>query len=111
MTAPFPAAQFLDGVAADLRAALADLDRREAALGDPASAADSARACASALDRLEGSLSGWQGMLGDMAERVRAAQDDLTTLDADLKRSLAAFAAARKYLQGSDREAASGFGS
>ena len=111
MTAPFPAARFLDGVAADLRATQAALDRREADLGELPAAADREGAWKNALDRLEGSLSGWQGILGDMAERVRAAQDDLAALDADLRRSLAAFAAARKYLQGTDREAASGSGS
>ena len=36
-----------------------------------------------------------------MADRVRAAQDELAALDTDLRRSLDAFAAARKHLQGS----------
>ena len=55
---------------------------------------------ATALGRLEENLTGWQSMLGDMAERVRAAQDDLAALDADLRRSLDAFSTARKHLQG-----------
>ena len=38
-------------------------------------------------------------ILADVAEKVREAQDDLTGLDTDLKRSLDAFAAARKHLQ------------
>ena len=42
-----------------------------------------------------------------MADQVRAAQDELAGLDADLRRSLDAFATARKHLQG---EAASGPG-
>jgi hypothetical protein len=111
MTEPATSTQFLDAVAADLRVALEDLDRREAAFGDMTVTPERDRAWTAALERLEGNLTDWQGILGDMAERVRVAQGDLNALDADLKRSLAAFSAARKYLQGSDREAASGFGS
>ena len=92
-----PSAEFLDEVAASVRAALDALDRHEA---DLAPLPEPDRAWAGALGRLEENLSGWQTMLGDMAERVRAAQDDLSELDADLKRSLDAFAAARKHLQG-----------
>ena len=101
-----PSAEFLDTVAASVRDALAALDRHEASLGEPpAPVGGRERVYAGALGRLEESLSGWQAILGDMAERVRAAQDDLAALDADLRRSLDAFAAARKHLQG---EAASG---
>ena len=52
------------------------------------------------VDRLEGNLSGWQTILGDMADRVRVAHEDLAGLDADLNRALASFTAARKFLQG-----------
>jgi hypothetical protein len=101
-----PSAEFLDSVAASLRDALAGLDRHEAALADSSvPAADPSPIRAGALGRLEASLGGWQAILGDMAERVRAAQDDLAALDADLRRSLGTFATARKHLQG---EAASG---
>ena len=101
-----PSAEFLDSVAGSVRDALAALDRHEASLADlPAPPPERQRAYAAALGRLEESLAGWQAMLGDMAERVRSAQDELTGLDADLRRSLDAFATARKQLQG---EAASG---
>lgn len=96
-----PSAEFLDTVSASVRDALAALDRHESALGElPAPTADTDRASAGALGRLEENLAGWQAILGDMAEKVRAAQDDLATLDADLRRSLDAFATARKHLQG-----------
>jgi hypothetical protein len=94
-----PSAEFLDGVLASVRGALTALERQEPALLEPAPQ-DRGRAWAAALGRLEGNLDGWQGILGEMAEKVRAAQDELAALDADLKRSLDAFAAARKHLQG-----------
>lgn len=97
-----PSAEFLATVADSVRAALAALDRHEASLTEPPA---TGQTHAIALGRLEENLTGWQAMLGDMAERVRQAQDDLAALDADLRRSLGAFAAARKHLQG---EAASG---
>ncbi|HKB01314.1 MAG TPA: hypothetical protein VKD90_03800 [Gemmataceae bacterium] len=97
----FPkSAEFLDGVLASVREALAALECDEIGRGDLAVTPDRERAWATAIGRLEGSLDGWQGMLGEMAEKVRAAQDDLVALDSDLKRSLDAFAAARKHLQG-----------
>jgi hypothetical protein len=94
-----PSAEFLDTVAASVRDALAAVDRHEAAL-DEEPVPSGGQAHGVALGRLEQNLSGWQVILGDMAERVRAAQDDLAALDADLRRSLDAFAAARKHLQG-----------
>ena len=95
-----PSAEFLDSVAGSVRDALAALDRHEATLADlPAPAADRQQTYAGALGRLEESLAGWQAILGDMAERVRTAQDELAGLDADLRRSLDAFATARKHLQ------------
>jgi hypothetical protein len=93
-------AEFLDGVLDSVRDALAALDGHELGQADPAVTSDRDRAWAAALSRLEGNLDGWQGMLGEMADKVRAAQEDLAALDADLKRSLDAFAAARKHLQG-----------
>jgi hypothetical protein len=93
--------EFLDGVLADVRAALAALDDREAALPDATpDGPESGAARAAALGRLEVNLDGWQGILGEMAEKVHAAHEELAALDADLKRSLDAFAAARKHLQG-----------
>ena len=103
-----PSAEFLDSVTASVRDALAALDRHESVLGElPAPTADTHRASAGALVRLEENLAGWQAILGDMAEKVRTVQDDLAALDADLRRSLDAFATARKHLQG---EAAGGSG-
>jgi hypothetical protein len=96
-----PSAEFLDTVAASVRDALAALDRHEASLIEqPMSTGEPQHAYARSLGRLEENLSGWQGILGDMADRVRAAQDELSTLDADLRRSLDVFATARKHLQG-----------
>ena len=97
----FPrSAEFLDGVLASVRDALAALDRHDTGQTGLTSDPSRERTWATALGRLEGNLDGWEGMLGEMAEKVRSAQDDLTALDADLKRSLDAFAAARKHLQG-----------
>jgi hypothetical protein len=108
MPEPSPSAEFLDSVAGNVRDALAALDRHQASLADlPVPLRDRQRAYAGALGRLEESLAGWQAMLGDMAERVREAQEELTGLDADLRRSLDAFSTARKHLQG---EAAGGPG-
>jgi hypothetical protein len=99
MPEPSPSAEFLDTVTDSVRDALAALDRHEAALPEPAPPAGG-QAHAAALGRLEQNLAGWQAILGDMAERVRAAQAELAALDADLRRSLDTFAAARKHLQG-----------
>ena len=96
-----PSADFLDTVAASVRDALAALDRHESSLAAADPPADRQQTYAGALGRLEEDLAGWQAILGDMAERVRATQDELTGLDADLRRSLDAFATARKHLQGS----------
>jgi hypothetical protein len=103
-----PSAHFVDEVAASVRAALADLDRRESAFR-----ADSfsERLPDRARGRLEGNLSDWQQFLSAAAESVRTTQDDLTALDAELKQSLAAFAAARKYLQGACDQAGAAPGS
>jgi len=101
MPEPSPSAEFLDDVSASVREALAELDRHEASLADVPAAQNGDQAYAGALGRLEENLAGWQTMLGDMAERVRTTQDELASLDADLKQSLDAFAAARKYLEGS----------
>jgi hypothetical protein len=91
-----PSAEFLDSVSASVRDALAALDAHEAMLETPTGEQNHA----GALGRLEENLAGWQTMLGDMADRVRMTQDELATLDADLKQSLDAFATARKHLQG-----------
>jgi hypothetical protein len=111
MTDLYTSAQFLHGVAVGVRDALAALDRQEAALDESFATPTPHQSWAESLGRLEDTLTGWQGILGDVAERVRAAQDDLAALDADLKRSLNAFATARKHLQGSGREAGGGSGS
>ena len=96
-----PSTEFLDAVATSVRDALAALDQHEARLlSGPTSGGERQNEYAGALSRLEQNLIGWQSILGDMAERVRAAQDDLASLDADLRRSLDAFATARKHLQG-----------
>jgi hypothetical protein len=97
-----PSAEFLDTVAMSVRDALAALDRHEAPLDDPPDRAGGReQTYAGSLGRLEENLAGWQAILGDMAERVRAAQDELAGLDTDLRRSLDAFATARKHLQSS----------
>ncbi len=101
MAEPSPTAEFLDSVAAAVRDALAALDQNGPAHDDVLTpSGNRQQTYAGALGQLEENLSGWQAILGDMAERVRVAQDELGTLDADLRRSLDAFAAARKHLQG-----------
>jgi hypothetical protein len=94
-----PSARFLEEVEAGVRDALADLDRHAAAFAERPVSSAPERAWHDALERLEGNLHGWQSILAQVAERVREAQGDLTGLDSDLKRSLDAFAAARKHLQ------------
>ncbi len=107
MTPLSASAEFLEGVVASVRDALGVLDRAESECAEPpADGPDRNRAMASALDRLESNLAGWQGILGTMAEEVRASQDDLATLDADLRQSLDAFVAFRKHIQGAGPEAA-----
>ena len=99
-TVESPSARFVDEVASSVRDALAALDRHESALAiSPGLATNREAIWSAALGRLEENLGGWQTILTDMADRVRVAQDDLTSLDADLKSSLDAFAMARKYLQ------------
>jgi hypothetical protein len=101
MPEPSQSAAFLDEVTASLRESLAALERHEGSLDEsPAPVPGREQTWAGALGRLEENLVGWQALLGDMAERVRTAQVDLAGLDSDLRRSLDAFAAARKYLQG-----------
>lgn len=103
-----PSTEFLNDVEQAVRDALTALDRNEALLLNQASTAPQAeKTWGLALNRLEENLAGWRSILGDMADHVRTAQEDLTGLDSDLKRSLDAFAAARKHLQG---EAANGSG-
>ena len=94
-----PSARFAAAVETAVRDALAALGRHEAAFADAVPpVAD--RGWAAAVGRLEENLSGWQTILGDMADRVRVAHEDLAALDADLNRALASFTAARKFLQG-----------
>ena len=96
-----PSAEFLDGISATVRTTLDALVRQE---NDLAAASGSAsnhdELWSAALARLEDNLGHWQTILDSMADAVRTAQDDLAVLDADLNRSLDAFAAARKHLQG-----------
>jgi hypothetical protein len=94
-----PSAQFVAAVEASVRAALDALTRHESEFAATAPAAREHRWHA-VVDRLVGNLSGWQTILGDMADRVRVAHEDLAGLDADLNRALASFTAARKFLQG-----------
>ena len=90
----------MDDVAASVAAALAELDRHESRFtAPPTETPANGTAAQDALVRLEGNLAGWQGILVEMADRVRVAQDELGVLDTDLKRWLDAFAAARKHLQ------------
>lgn len=100
MTELSTSVDFLDGVAASVQAALVVLDRQEAALAElPAAGTDGERVGADALARLELNLSGWQEILGTMAESVRSAQEELIALDSELRRSLDVVAVTRKYLQ------------
>jgi hypothetical protein len=93
-----PSLQFMDDVAASVAAAVAELDHHESALAASRTPRGET-ASLDALSRLEGNLAGWQGILVEMADKVRVAQDELAVLDTDLKRWLDAFAAARKHLQ------------
>ena len=95
-----PSTRFVDEAIASVRSAIEFLDRHEAALTiSPEVTTHREAVWATALGRLEENLGGWQTILADMSDRVRIAQDDLTSLDGDLKSSLDVFAATRKYLQ------------
>lgn len=54
------------------------------------------------LNQLEGNLTNWQRLLGDAGEHVRQATDELNDLDRELRKTVSAFATARKHLQGGD---------
>jgi hypothetical protein len=95
-----PSLQFMDDVAVSVAAALVELDRHESSFAAGRSETPAIGTVSlDALARLEGNLAGWQGILVEMADKVRIAQDELAVLDTDLKRWLVAFAAARKHLQ------------
>ena len=95
-----PSARFVAAVETTVRATLDDLNRHESEFVRAVEPAHREHGWNTAVDRLEGNLSGWQTILGDMADRVRVAHEDLAALDADLNRALASFTAARKFLQG-----------
>jgi hypothetical protein len=92
--------QVVDEIASSVATALAAHERRESSQNAVLSASvRSERIAAEAVSRLEDSLAVWRGILSDVADRVRSAHDDLAALDANLRQSLDAFAAARKHLQ------------
>lgn len=91
-------AQSVAEVEAQVRQALANLSRIEAE-SEVNSAPPNARP--SVLDRLQSGLTGWETILSNMAERARLVQEELSSLDVDLNRSLDTFVTARKHLQGS----------
>lgn len=96
-----PSAGFVAAVETAVRTALDDLTRHESAFAQSVPpAADREHGWAAAVNRLEENLTGWQALLGGMADRARVAHEDLAGLDADLNRALDAFTAARKHLQG-----------
>ena len=85
---------------------MAALDRDELLMNQPTATPTAGKTWEAALNRLEENLAGWRAILGDMADHVRTAQEDLTGLDSDLSVARC-LRAARKHLQG---EAASGSG-
>lgn len=105
-SAPFVSAEFVDGISHSIQAALDSLFQHENALAQlsPMSS-DPERAWSSSLAKLESTVAEWQAILDAMGEQVRSAQESLADLDGDLNRSLGAFAAARKHLQGDSSEA------
>ena len=91
--------ELLDEAGAAVSLALAEVERQErlfAQLPEPSVAG----IWQDSLDQLEGNLSRWQHLLGDAGEHVRQATDELNALDRELRKTVSAFAAARKYLQG-----------
>ncbi len=92
--------EFVDQVESELRSALDSLNRHQVEFEATTPVlGERDRAWDATFGRLEGNLTEWQSLLGDMADRARLAQDELNALDVDLNQSLTAFAAARKYLQ------------
>ena len=95
-----PSASVVDEIASSVAAALAALERSESSQNVALSASvRSERIAADAIGRLEDSLAAWRGILTEVADKASSAHDDLAVLDADLRQSLDAFAAARKHLQ------------
>ena len=94
---PSPSLEFLNGISKSLQIALNDLFHHEERLDSML--ATQINHEGPAIHRLEGNLSAWQGILAEMADEVRLAQDGLELLDADLQQALNSFTTARKHLQ------------
>jgi len=92
-----PSLEFLNGISKSLQIALNDLFHHEERLDSILATQGTSGELA--IDRLEGNLSAWQGILAGMADEVRLAQDGLEVLDADLQQALNSFTTARKHLQ------------
>jgi hypothetical protein len=97
--------EFVDAVSGSILAALDTLFQHENALAEISSPSSAERAWTNSLAKLEATVGGWQAILDEMGEQVRTEHESLAVLDTDLNRSLAAFAAARKHLQGQANEA------
>lgn len=92
-----PSLEFLEGVSRSIQDALNDLFQHEEKLDSILTEQTTREEMA--IQRLEGNLSAWQGILAEMADQVRLAQDGLEVLDADLRQALNSFTTARKHLQ------------
>ena len=91
--------ELLDEAGSAVTFALAEVERQErlfAQLPEPSVAG----IWQDSLDQLETHLSRWQHLLGGAGEQVRQATEELNLLDRELRKTVSAFAAARKYLQG-----------
>ncbi len=103
---PLLSAEFVDGIGQFIQASLDSLFQHESALAQLSpSSPEPERIGTNSLSNLESTIAGWQSILDGMGEQVRNAQESLALLEIDLNRSLGAFAAARKYLQGESGEA------
>lgn len=94
-------AQLLDEASKSVLHALIEVERQERFFGQLPEP-NISRIWQESLDALEINLNRWQEGLTDVSEHVRQATDDLNDLDRELKKTMATFVAARKYLQGTD---------
>lgn len=90
--------QLLDDADAAVKIALVEAERHERAFADLPDTSV-VKVWQESLNQLEGNLSRWQLLLGDVGEQVRQASEELNALENELKHTVSAFAAARKFLQ------------
>lgn len=92
--------EFVDEISESIQAALDSLFIHESGFNLISTATNgSHQNWSESLAQVEETIATWQSIFDAMGEQVRTTQESLAELDADLIRSLAMFATARKHLQ------------